>query len=69
MRIGQTLKDGVNEIVAFLPNLIGFLLLLLIGFIVAKVVSTIVAKLLQKTGVDQKIQESSSSKYVDAALP
>jgi hypothetical protein len=69
MRIGQTLKDGVNEIVAFLPNLIGFLLLLLIGFIVAKVVSTIVTKLLQRTGVDQKVQESSSNKYVDAALP
>src|SRR5919112_762328 len=69
MKIGQTLKDGVNEIVAFLPNLIGFLLLLIIGFIVAKVVSTIVSKLLQKTGVDQKVQESSSNKYVDAALP
>ncbi len=64
MRIGQTLKDGIAEIVAFLPNLIGFLLLLLIGFIVAKVVSTIVTKLLGKTGVDQKIQESSSSRYV-----
>jgi Conserved TM helix len=69
MRIGQTLKDGVSEIVAFLPNLIGFLLLLLIGFIVAKVVSAVVTKLLQRTGVDQKIQESSSNKYVDAALP
>ena len=69
MKIGQTLKDGVNEIVAFLPNLIGFLLLLLIGFIVAKVVQAVVTKLLQKTGVDQKIQESSSNKYVDAALP
>ncbi len=69
MKIGQTLKDGVNEIVAFLPNLIGFLLLLLVGFIVAKVVSTVVSKVLQKTGVDEKIQESSSNKYVDAALP
>ena len=69
MRIGQTLKDGVNEIVAFLPNLIGFLLLLLIGFVVAKVVSTLVKKVLEKTGVDDKIRSSSANKYVDGALP
>jgi hypothetical protein len=69
MRIGQTLKDGISEIVAFLPNLIGFLLLLLIGFIVAKVVSTIVKKVLDKTGVDEKIKSSSANKYVDGALP
>ncbi len=69
MKIGQTLKDGVNEIVAFLPNLIGFLLLLLVGYIVAKVVSAVVSKVLQKTGVDDKIKDSSANKYVDAALP
>ena len=69
MRIGQTLKDGINEIVAFLPNLIGFLLLLLIGFIVAKIVSTIVRKVLEKVGVDDKIRNSDANKYVDGALP
>ena len=69
MRIGQTLKDGVAEIVAFLPNLIGFLLLLLIGFIVAKVVSTIVRKVLEKLGVDDKIRNSDANRYVDGVLP
>lgn len=69
MDIGQTLQDGLTEVVAFLPNLIGFLLLLLVGYIVAKVVSAVVSKALQKTGVDDKIKESSSNKYVDAALP
>jgi hypothetical protein len=69
MRIGQTLRDGISEIVAFLPNLIGFLLILLIGYVVAKLVSAAVRKLLQKTGVDDKIKESSANKHVDAALP
>ena len=69
MRIGQTLKDGITEIVAFLPNLIGALLILVIGFIVAKVISAVVRKLLEKTGVDEKIQSSDASRYVDAALP
>jgi small-conductance mechanosensitive channel len=69
MRIGDTLRDGISEIVAFLPNLIGFLLLLLIGFIVAKLVSAAVRKLLEKTGVDDKIKNSDANRYVDAALP
>jgi Conserved TM helix len=69
MRIGQTLKDGINEVVAFLPNLIGFLLLLLIGFIVAKVVSTVVRKVLEKVGVDDRIRRSDANKYVDGVLP
>ena len=69
MRIGETLERGVREIVAFLPNLIGFLLILLIGFVIAKVVSGVVSKLLQKAGVDRRVQESSANRYVDAALP
>ena len=63
------MKEGVQEIVAFLPNLIGFLLILLIGFVVAKVVAGVVKKLLEKTGVDRRVQESSANRYVDAALP
>jgi hypothetical protein len=69
MNLGQTLKDGITEVVAFLPNLIGALLILLVGFIVAKVVSAVVRKLLEKTGVDDKVQSSDASRYVDAALP
>ena len=69
MRIGETLQSGIREIVAFLPNLIGFLLILLIGFIVAKVISAVVRKVLEKTGVDDKIKSSDANKYVDSALP
>jgi len=69
MDLGQTLQDGVTKMVAFIPNLIGFLLILLVGFIVAKVVSSIVSKLLDKTGVDDKVRQSSANRYVDAALP
>ena len=69
MDIGRTLQDGVTEMVAFLPNLIGFLLILLIGFVVAKLVAAAVSKLLGRTGVDDKVRQSSANRYVDAALP
>ena len=69
MDLKKTLQDGISEIVAFLPNLIAFLVILLIGFIVAKVVAGIVRKLLEKTGVDEHVRKSDAHKYVDRVMP
>lgn len=69
MDIGDSFQRTVDKIFEFLPNLVGFLLVLLIGYIVAKVVATVVRKALEKVGVDRRLQESSSSRYVDAVLP
>jgi hypothetical protein len=67
--LGQTLQDGISEIVAFLPNLIGFLVLLLVGFVVGKVVAGIVRKVLEKTNVDSHIRNSEANKYVEKVMP
>jgi len=67
--IGESFQNTTDKIFDFLPNLLGFLIILLIGYIIAKVVSGVVRTLLQKVHVDQKLQESSASRYVDAALP
>ena len=69
MDLKRTLEDGISEIVAFLPNLIAFLVILLVGFVVAKVVAGIVRKLLEKTGVDEQVRKSDAHKYVDKVLP
>lgn len=69
MDIGDSFQNTTDGIFDFLPNLLGFLVILLIGFIIAKVVSGVIRKLLQKVGVDRKLQESSASKHVDAVLP
>lgn len=69
MKLGQTLKDGISEVVAFLPNLIGFLVLLLVGFVVGKVVAGVVRKLLEKSNVDDHVRSSDASKYVDKVMP
>jgi hypothetical protein len=67
--IGDSFQNTTDGIFDFLPNLVGFLLILLIGFIVAKVVSGIVRKLLEKLQLDQRLRDSSASRYVDAVLP
>jgi hypothetical protein len=69
MDLGDSFENTTDGIFDFLPNLLGFLLILLIGFIVAKVVSGVIGKLLQKANVDRKLHESSARKYVDSVLP
>ena len=55
VNIGDGLQQGLNAFFAFLPNLIGFLVILIVGYIVAKIVKGIVAKLLQKAGLDRAL--------------
>jgi small-conductance mechanosensitive channel len=69
MDIGNSFENVLDTIIGFIPNLLGFLLILVIGFVIAKVVAGVVRKLLEKMGVDRKLQQSDASRYVDAVLP
>jgi small-conductance mechanosensitive channel len=69
VEIKQSLQAGLDNLIGFVPNLIGFLVLLLVGFIVAKIVAGVVRALLHKVGLDQQVHESDANKYVDRVLP
>ncbi|HJR38549.1 MAG TPA: mechanosensitive ion channel [Nocardioidaceae bacterium] len=68
MDIGESFGRAVDGFFEFLPNLLGFLVLLLIGYLVAKLVSKAVQKGLESAGVDRKLEESDGSKYVDMVM-
>jgi small-conductance mechanosensitive channel len=67
--IGDSFQNATDSFFAFLPNLLGFLIILLVGFIVAKVVAAVVRKVLEKVGVDRRLRESDASSYVDRVMP
>ncbi len=69
MDIGDSFQNTTDGFFDFLPNLLGFLLILLIGYIVARVVAGVVGKLLERVGIDQRLHQSSANRYVDAVLP
>jgi hypothetical protein len=60
-----SVEQALDDIFAFLPNLIGFLLILIIGFIIAKLVQAVVRKGLERAGLDRRLNESDARKYVD----
>ena len=69
MHIKNSLQKGLDALFGFVPNLLGFLVLLIIGFIVAKIVAAVVRKALQKLGLDKHLHESDANKYVERVLP
>ena len=69
MDIGDSFQRTTDGIFGFLPNLVGFLLILLVGYLVSKVVAKIVKTVLDKVHLDRRLHESSANRYVDAVLP
>lgn len=69
MDIKDSLQTGFDNFFGFLPNVLGFIVLLVIGWIVAKVVKTAVRKGLEMTGVDGHLQRSSAHTYVERIAP
>lgn len=69
MDIGHSFQTALNGFFGFLPNLLGFVVLLIVGFIVAKLVQAVVRKVLLKVGVDRHLHSSDANKYVDRIMP
>ena len=67
--IGASLQKGLDTFFAFLPKLVGFLIVLAIGYIVAKVVKALLIKLLDKVGLDRAMHSGSVGEYVNKAAP
>jgi hypothetical protein len=69
VEIGDSLQRGLDELVAFLPRLVGFLIILLIGWLIARAVKALVVKALQSVGVDRALSSGSAGPYVARAMP
>ena len=69
VKIGDSVQQGLDEFFAFLPRLLGFLLILLIGYIVARVVKGIITKVLARAGLDKALHTGSTGQYVNQVAP
>jgi small-conductance mechanosensitive channel len=69
VRIGESLQEGFDAFFGFLPNILGFLVILLIGYFIARAVKAVVAKALERVGVDRTLHRSDAGKYVEKVSP
>jgi hypothetical protein len=69
VKIGDSVQQGLDNFFAFVPRLVGFLLILLIGYIVARVVKGILTKVLERVGLDKALHTGSTGQYVNQVAP
>ncbi|MDQ2755084.1 MAG: hypothetical protein M3Y71_00715 [Actinomycetota bacterium] len=61
----ESLTKALDSVVAFIPQLLGFLLILLIGWLIAKAISKVVGKLLEKAGFDRAVERGGVKKALE----
>jgi hypothetical protein len=69
VKIADSVQQGLDGLLGFIPNILGFLVILLIGYLIARVVKSIVAKLLERVGLDRTLHESDAGRYVERVSP
>ncbi|MBA2462906.1 MAG: transporter [Actinobacteria bacterium] len=67
--VGDSFQRGVDEFFAFLPNLLGALIVLIIGYIVAKLVAGLVLRGLRAAGADRALATGTAGDYKQRFAP
>jgi hypothetical protein len=67
--IAKSLQRALDALLGFLPNILGFLVILVVGYLIAKAVKALVTKGLQKLGVDRALHQSDAAAYVERVSP
>jgi hypothetical protein len=60
--LGQGVENAFDDVVAFVPKLLGFLVVLLIGYFVAKAIAKIVDAALDRVGFDSAVERGGIKK-------
>ena len=69
VHITDSIQKALDSLLGFIPNILGFLVILFVGYLIARVVKAVVAKLLEKVGVDRTLHESSAGQYIERVSP
>jgi small-conductance mechanosensitive channel len=65
----QSLQNAFTTFLAYVPNVIGALLVLLIGYIIARLIRAGISRLLRKIRVDEKLTHGKGGEYVARFSP
>jgi Mechanosensitive ion channel, conserved TM helix len=69
VHIAQSLQRGLDSLIAFIPNLVGCLIILVVGYLIARLAKLAVTKLLETVGLDRALRGSQAGTYVERVSP
>ena len=67
--IGDSFQRALNELFAFLPNLIAGLAILIVGYLIAKTVAGLVSRALRGVGTDRALASGTAGDYKNRFAP
>ncbi len=67
--VGESLQQTIDEFFAFLPDLLGALLILVVGYFIAKAVSSLVGRGLRSAGADRALATGTAGQYKQQFAP
>jgi hypothetical protein len=65
---GQSLQNGVTQVVSFIPHLIGALLIIVLGYLVSKAIGKVVTRALHKVRFDRSLHTSSAGNAISRMI-
>ena len=69
LSVTNSVQQGFNSFFGYLPNIIGFLVILVVGYVVAKVVKAVVIRVSAKVKVDEALNKTPAGQFVDRVSP
>jgi hypothetical protein len=69
VEISESVQRAIDDLLGFMPRLLGFLIILLIGYLVAKALQKVVTLGLEKAGVDRALESGASGEAVARMAP
>jgi hypothetical protein len=69
VEVADSLQQALDSFFGFLPNLLGFLVILVIGYVIARIVKGILTKVLDKVGLDRALHSGQTGQYVEKVSP
>ena len=69
LSVSNSIQQGFNSFFGYLPNIIGFIVILVVGYIIARVVKTVIAKVLAKAKMDEALNKTPAGQFVDRVSP
>lgn len=67
--LGDSLQNALDSFFNFLPNVLGFLIILAIGWVIARIIGALVTKALTAAGLDRSLHSSAAGEYVGRVSP
>jgi hypothetical protein len=64
-----SVQQALDSLFEFIPNLIGFLVILIVGYFIAKLVKSILLRVLDKVGLDRHLHSGQTGEYVERISP